>query len=69
MTLTLGYGSERVMITYKLQGGDRYVEKILKLFSHAKIFLDAFCLGAELPVYLEGVLGVDVRHLEVMFWG
>jgi hypothetical protein len=41
----------------------------LKLFSHAKIFHDTFRLGAELPIYLEGVLGIDVRHLEVMFWG
>ena len=67
MSLTLSYGSVKVVMTYMLQCGYWYIEKILKFSSHTKVFHDSFRLDAELPIYLEGVLCVDVRHLEIVF--
>ncbi len=53
--------------TYMFQVWDWYVEEVLEFLGDAKILDYKLRLFAEMPVYDEGLFGVNVRHLKVMF--
>lgn len=50
------------------QTRDGYIEDILKLLCHAEKFDCKFRLFAKMSIDSEGLFGIDMRHLEIMFY-